>query len=115
MVDNTINQGFANQAYLNETRSGSVRTPGATAKPEADVNPAPKTGDVVQISNASEKIRQAEETARSEESNQLVENENIARQERIQTLQAKVESGNYNVSAENVADKIVGTILEDFV
>lgn len=118
MVDNITNSGLANQVYQNETRKPSAQERSLETRTRESRSPETPTtprSDVVRLSDASQRLREAEEAATNEEATRQIEVEDRERQEKVQALKAQVSSGNYNVNAEQVAGKLVGTILEDLV
>jgi len=93
-------QNYINQTYANQTNS-AAKTPSKLEKPvdepAADsLNLSPKTRDLQKISAA-------------------METEPIDRTKLVADLKQQVQAGQYTVNAEQVAEKMVGSLMHGLV
>jgi len=94
--------GYINQLYTNET----VQQPKQAEKEQAPVQKeTEKKDDVVNISSEIKDLQLAKNAA---------EAPNAEREERVSQLKQAYENGNYTVDAGQVAEKMVGSILNDY-
>ncbi len=93
--------GYINQLYPNEnaqTQKQNINEPQpAQTEPKA-------SEDVVNISSSTKDLQLANEAANAADTE---------RAERVDQLKQAYESGNYTINAEQVADKMLGSIISD--
>ena len=96
--------GKYDQTYLTETGDGQ-RVENRKGVPEDSKTELPPN-DKVSLSNASKDYVIAEEAVKKADD---------VRQEKVAQIKEAVESGQYTVNAEKVAEKMIGTLISDVV
>lgn len=96
--------GQYDQAYLNETADKQGITPaaGTTEPAEAEV----PQDDRVSLSDASKEMQTAEDSVASVPD---------IRQEKVDAIKQAVESGSYEIDPGKIADKMIGSIVNEMV
>ena len=88
------NTNYINQTYANQPAAKTAKTKPAAAAPGDSINLSATTRDLQKISAASQ-----------------ADPENRAK--RVQELKQKVETNQYTVNAEKVAEKMIGSIMDE--
>ena len=90
---------YINQTYTNQTNTAGGQNPNtlkSTEDAQTDsINLSPRTKDLQQISKA-------------------LDTEPVDRQKLVADIKLQVENDQYNVNAEQVAEKIVGSFMNEF-
>ncbi|HCY87112.1 MAG TPA: flagellar biosynthesis anti-sigma factor FlgM [Desulfobacteraceae bacterium] len=100
MKISNASQNYINQSYTNATNTGAAGKSGAQDKPSEEkvaqdsINLSSTTRDLQKISAASE-------------------TEPAGRTQMVQDLKDQVQAGQYTVNAEQVAEKMIGTIMDE--
>jgi negative regulator of flagellin synthesis FlgM len=91
-----INQTYTNQAQTTntQTKADNSATESKTARSQSDsINLSETTKDLQKISQA-------------------MDTESSDRTQKVQDLKNQVEAGQYNVNAEQVAEKMIGSVMD---
>lgn len=96
-TSNIVNQAYGNNAAQQNAANANTKTEkGKEVNPSANVDLSNRTKDIQKISQA-------------------LENEPVAMSEKVSKLKKEVEENRYNVDANKVADKIVGSLLDEII
>ncbi len=95
--------GYVNQLYQNENANTQKQNTNESLPAQTE---SKKSEDVVNISSSTKDLQLASEAAKVSDTE---------RTERVDQLKQAYESGNYSVNAEQVANKMLGSIISDTI
>ncbi len=109
-MSNPVNPAgnYKRQSYINETVE-TKRT--GTRKSRSSEQKDSVSDDRVSLSDTSKKMRTAKTAMASASGN----NDEVERAERIKQIKRDIEEGRYQVDAEKIAEKLINTLIDDFI
>lgn len=102
-----IDDSYKNMPLINSSRESTVNKK-VEEQPEQTLTPKNKGGSVTEVdfSKTSVEFSKAAE---------IIEQDAMARNEKVNQIKAMVENGTYEIDAKKVADKILGDALAGFM
>ncbi len=94
---NLVNQAYSNNAtHQNQAAANAKSEKGKEANPSANVDLSNMTKDIQKVTKA-------------------MENEPVAMSEKVAALKKEVNENRYNVDADKIAAKMVGSLLDEII
>ncbi len=94
---NLVNQAYSNNTSQQSQAAANAKTEkGKELNPSSSVDLSSRTKDIQKISQA-------------------IENQPVAMSEKVAALKKEVDENHYNIDADKIAEKMVGSLLDEII